>query len=236
MSEKKVYGIVGDGRMANHFCHYLRLSGVSYISWSRSQDQKVDPFAKLRSCQRVLLLIGDSAIFQFLEQNPLLRSLPLAHFSGSLVLAGVPSYHPLMSFSQKLYSLEDYRKIPFVYEQDQPTFADVFPDLPNPSFALDATKKPLYHALCVLSGNFTVLLWQKVFREFTQRLGLDSKILLPYLQKVCQNLAVDWQNALSGPLGRGDKQTIAKNLEALQGDAFEDVYRSFVRSVEKGGK
>ena len=233
MSEKKVYGIVGDGRMATHFCHYLRLSGVEYISWSRKHDAGCSPFAKLKDCHVVALLIGDGAIPEFLEQHPQLRNLRLVHFSGSLVLAGVPSYHPLMSFTHELYSLDEYQKIPFIYEQGQPSFAEVFAGLSNESFALDSAKKPLYHALCVLSGNFTVLLWQKAFREFASEFGFDAKILQPYMKRVFQNLADDWQNALSGPLARGDKKTIDKNLNALRGDAFQDVYRAFVQSRDK---
>ncbi len=236
MSEKKVYGIVGDGKMASHFCRYLDLCGVDYISWSRRADVGVRPFDKLKNCQLVCLLISDGAIGDFLEQNRELKNLRLVHFSGSLFLEGVPSYHPLMTFAKRLYSRQEYQKIPFVYEQGQPTFAQIFPKLPNESFPLQRDKKPLYHALCVLSGNFTTLLWQKVFGEFERQLGLEPKILFAYMQQIFENLQDDWKNALSGPLSRGDKSTIDANLNALQGDNFAGVYRAFVQALDKGGK
>ncbi len=236
MNKKNLYGIVGSGQMAKHFCHYLSLSDVSYVTWSRNADKGLSPFEKLQDAKVVLLLISDSAIASFLEQYPQLKKLNLVHFSGSVFLEGVPSYHPLMSFAKGLYSLQEYQKIPFIFEKGKPAFGEVFSELPNPSFALDKADKPLYHALCVLSGNFTVMLWQKVFREFAQRFSFSPKILLPYMHKICQNLSGDWEEALSGPLARGDEQTIAKNLKSLQGDAFADVYRAFVQTLEKGGK
>ncbi len=222
--------------MAKHFCHYLDLCDVSYLTWSRSVDKGLSPLEKLRDCKVVLLLISDGAISPFLERYSELKNFKLIHFSGTIFLEDVPSYHPLMSFVDELYSLEEYQKIPFIYEKGESSFGEIFPELPNESFALPSADKPLYHALCVLSGNFTVMLWQKVFREFEEKFKIDAKILLPYMHRVCQNLSGDWENALSGPLARGDEQSIAKNLSSLQKDAFQDVYRAFVRTLDKGGK
>ena len=36
--------------------------------------------------------------------------------------------------------------------------------------------------------------------------------------------------ALTGPLARGDTGTIDLNLEALEGDSYQDVYRAFLRA------
>ena len=41
---------------------------------------------------------------------------------------------------------------------------------------------------------------------------------------------------LSGPLSRGDQATLQRNLEALKGDPFEDVYRAFVSAYEQQGR
>ncbi len=227
MSKKFLYGVVGDGRMANHFCHYLRLSGLPFVRWSRRADGDADPSATFRYCRAVLLLISDGAISSFVKNNPNLHKFSLIHFSGSLVIDGVPSYHPLMSFSREVYSLEEYRAIPFISERGKPTFAEIFPDLSNQSFAINPADKPLYHALCVLSGNFTVMLWQKAFSDFEGKLGLKAELLRPYMQRIFQNLDENWKNCLTGPLARRDEITMKKNLESLNGDAYQKVYQAF---------
>ncbi len=227
MNKKHSYGIVGDGRMANHFCHYLSVSGVSFVRWSRKTGGNSDPSVLFQGCDFVLLLISDGAILPFVEKFPNLRKFKLIHFSGSLVLNGIPSYHPLMTFSHELYSLAEYQAIPFVSERGELSFSEIFPDLPNASFAINPEDKPLYHALCVLSGNFTVMLWQKAFSDFEQKLGLKADLLKPYMHRICKNLEKDWKNCLTGPLARGDEITIKKNLESLNGDVYQKVYQAF---------
>jgi predicted short-subunit dehydrogenase-like oxidoreductase (DUF2520 family) len=43
-----------------------------------------------------------------------------------------------------------------------------------------------------------------------------------------QNILLDPASALTGPLVRGDQQTLEKNLLALQEDPFQKVYESFI--------
>jgi predicted short-subunit dehydrogenase-like oxidoreductase (DUF2520 family) len=112
---------------------------------------------------------------------------------------------------------------------------EILPGLSNPSFALDPAQKTIYHALCVMSGNFTTMLWEKAFAEFDAKLGLPREALLPYLGQICGNLAegVNGKSVLTGPLVRNDLGTIAKHVQALEGDPFQDVYESFVAAYEK---
>jgi hypothetical protein len=92
---------------------------------------------------------------------------------------------------------------------------------------------PLFSfALCVLAGNFTTLLWRKLFFELDREYGIPREQALPYLESVARGLA-ETGAPLSGPLSRGDTATIARNLEALKGDPFEAVYRAFVEAYER---
>lgn len=215
--------LVGDGRLARHLAHYLTLLGLPFDQWSRRQG----PPSALRDyadrASHVLLAISDSALAAFVEDHPDLHN--CFHFSGALTIAGATSVHPLMTFSHELYPLDVYKSIPFICE------AESLPGFPNRSFALDPAMKPLYHALCVMSGNFTVLLWEKAFASFAS-LGLPREVLLPYLAQVATNLitAAPGESVLTGPLARGDSTTIDKNLAALGGDPYADVYRAFVRA------
>lgn len=223
-------GIVGDGRMATHFAHYLGLSGVPFKQWSRKANlQDVSDY--LQGSRAVFLLIKDDAIGSFVKEHPGLKKMPLIHFSGSLYLDGIPSIHPLMTFTKELYGLEKYKRIPFIYEEGGLSPRDILPELSNPVQPIDPLLKPLYHSLCVLGGNCTTLLWQKVFSDFDKKLDLDNTLLIPYMEQTFENLKHSWSEALTGPLARKDIATIDRNLQALEGDLYQNVYRSFAETV-----
>jgi 2-dehydropantoate 2-reductase len=111
-------------------------------------------------------------------------------------------------------------------------FEKLMPGLPNKSFVVEPELKTLYHTLCVLSGNFTVALWQKAFSDFQSRLGVSSEMLIPYLKQVVSNLETNPEAALTGPVARKDVSTIAKHIQQLEGDNFQEVYKSFVRAAD----
>ena len=109
------FGIVGDGRVAHHFHHYLDLLGLSACGWSRRAGAE-SPLKALASCPTVLVLIRDAEIVPFIEAWPALKEKRLVHCSGSLVTPAAEAAHPLMTFGHELYSLADYRAIPFVLD------------------------------------------------------------------------------------------------------------------------
>ncbi|MEK6705134.1 MAG: DUF2520 domain-containing protein [Bdellovibrionota bacterium] len=221
------YLIVGDGKVGRHFSEYFRLAGVRFRGWSRSVKQRecITLEAALEPCDTALLLISDSAIEQFIRQHSCLGGKKLVHFSGSLATHLALGIHPLMTFGPEVYDLPTYEDIPFVCEKAV-EFTDIFPSLKNPHFYVQPELKPLYHALCVMSGNFTTLLWQKLFTEFENRLGIPRQAAIPYLRQTAKNLEAKGLNALTGPLQRGDRGTIAKNIAALEGDPFQEIYKS----------
>ena len=222
------YGVVGRGRVATHMTRYLELEGLPVCQWHRGLS--VAPEAALSGADVVLLAIGDDALGAFLDSRPALAAKTCLHFSGSRTIAGASGFHPLMTFGPEPYELETYRGIPFVTETGGPRFEDLFPALPNPAWPIDPGQKPLYHALCVLAGNFPTLLWNKALDDFEHRLGLPRSALGPYLQRTLDNTLESGGAALTGPLARGDTGTIDLNLEALEGDSYQDVYRAFLRA------
>jgi predicted short-subunit dehydrogenase-like oxidoreductase (DUF2520 family) len=70
-------------------------------------------------------------------------------------------------------------------------------------------------------------LWSKAFDDFEERLGLPRETLQPFLHRTCGNTSAVGREALTGPFSRGDVETIARDLKALDGDGFADVYRAF---------
>ncbi|MEZ0392963.1 MAG: DUF2520 domain-containing protein [Pseudobdellovibrionaceae bacterium] len=221
------YLVIGAGRAAQNFVCYFKLLGLQFEQWNRHETtQKLK--VQLQTATHVLLLISDRAISEFHQTH--LSNYPgqTLHFSGALEVPGVISVHPLMTFTDRLFSLEDYKKIPFV-TTSQEDFSKLLPGLPNPSFYLNPEKKAYYHALCVLSGNFTTLLWQKM-NEGLRELGLPEGIQIPYMEQIFKNLKDNPGAALTGPLMRKDLQTVLANDRALSQDSSREIYRAFVHT------
>jgi 2-dehydropantoate 2-reductase len=232
MGQVPAYGIIGDGRVARHVRHYLTLLGIPVRAWSR-RNSPASPDEALDSCRTVLLLIRDDAIVPFVEHWPALRNKQLVHFSGSLVTPLAEAAHPLMTFGPELYDLGVYREIPFVLDAGRTPFAELLPGLPNPSFTIPAAERAYYHALCVMAGNFSTLLWQKLFEELETRFGIPASAAHPFARQVIANIVADARASLTGPLSRRDARTIAANLEALEHDPYQRVYAAFVRAHEQ---
>jgi len=178
----------------------------------------------------ILLLIRDDAIEPFVKTHLAESKAVKIHFSGALNTRGIYGAHPLMTFGAALYAPEKYRDIHFIIDADAPDFAALLPGLPNAHARLDPAQKAKYHALCVMAGNFSCLLWQKLFDTLQSDFDIPAAAALPYLSQQTENLIADYRTALTGPLARGDAATIACNIAALKGDEFQAVYQAFVNA------
>lgn len=235
------FAIIGGGRLARHMRHYLTLSGLPVSAWSRDGADDVNThriantLARLQAtvspASHVLLLVSDKAIPEVLQRYPFLHEKILVHCSGAQSIPGVAGAHPLMTFGHDLYTPEQYRQIPFVVDQGH-QLADLLPGLSNPHFHIRPEDKPRYHALCVMAGNFSQILWQAASERFSA-LGLPPETLHPYLQQVARNFVANPGAALTGPLSRGDQHTTHRNLKALDGDLLQPVYQAFVDLYRK---
>lgn len=231
------YALLGGGRVARHLRHYLHLEGLPTSGWARNPRSDLNshddpnPERRLRAAldgaTHVLLLVSDDAIAPLLRRYAFLHGHELVHCAGALSLPGVAGAHPLMTFGRDLYDLETYRRIPFVVESGH-HFTDLFPGLTNPHHAIAPEHKALYHALCVIAGNFPQLLWQAVGERLEDDLGIPADVLGAYLQQSLANSLADPDGALTGPLARGDTATLDRNLSALGPGGLQDLYRAFI--------
>jgi predicted short-subunit dehydrogenase-like oxidoreductase (DUF2520 family) len=225
------YLIVGSGRVARHLAEYLRLLQQPFVTWSRKHngvsDCSSDYRQKAARASHILLCLSDAALAEFAAAHPVSSDKILVHFSGALDLPGVIGAHPLMTFGDELYSLETYKNIPFILTGPW-ELSQVLPGLPNRWFRLPAEEKSYYHALCVMGGNFTTLLWKEM-RDGLRSLGLPAEVTAPYLEQILRNFLTSPDSALTGPLARKDFGTIEKNIKALQEhqDFGEKIYRAF---------
>jgi hypothetical protein len=220
--------IIGNGRIARHFGHYFDLLGVTYLQWDRKNNSGAELDQLLANSTQILLLISDRNIDQFIEENLQNTKHQLIHFSGSYNSKYAVSCHPLQTFADELYNLEDYKKIPFIAD----TKNKIFPYLPNKQYHINKNEKAYYHALCVIANNFTTLLWQKFYREMETRFNIEAHDLAPILERTFLNIKANPKNSLTGPIARGDVETISENLKALEGDKFLGVYEAFLRTTQ----
>jgi predicted short-subunit dehydrogenase-like oxidoreductase (DUF2520 family) len=230
--------LIGDGRLARHFSRYFEQLGLSYVAWSRRAEAegRSRTLAELvHPRTRALLAISDSAIMPFVTSRPELAQATRVHFSGRLVTPVAHGAHPLFSFAGTLYERGLYERIPFILDEGAPSLSELIPGIPNAEFRIEPGHRARYHALCVLAGNFTTLLWRKLFFELDWELGLPREQALPYLESIVRGLSGGGA-PLSGPLARGDRATVDANLKALAGDPFEQVYRAFVAAYELQAK
>lgn len=231
MNQSNTYGVVGKGRVAGHLIHYLRLKNQHVVQWYRGQTRTPDQ--ALAQANIILILISDDEIESFIQKNTWLKNKTVIHCSGSLVTKLAQGFHPHFNFTRQLYNQDTYEKIPFVIEKGKFKFQEVFPELSNPSYEIAKKDRPLYHALCVLSGNFPTILWQAVNKTYMKKLKLPDSFFVPYIQNCVDQFSQDPENALTGPLARGDKKTIQKNIQALKGSPMQDIYKVFVKKFPK---
>lgn len=232
------YALLGGGRLARHLRHYLHLEGLAVSGWARDPRSDLnthddpDPECRLRAtldgATQVLLLVADDAIAPLLRDYPFLHQHRLVHCAGALSLPGVAGAHPLMTFGRDLYDLDTYRSIPFMVETGH-EFSDLFPGLANPHHDIAPEQKALYHALCVMAGNLPQVLWQAVAGRLGDELSVPPTALAAYLRQSLENFLDDPEGALTGPLARGDRRTLARNRAALGPGAQRDLFEAFVR-------
>lgn len=221
--------VVGAGKFAKHLNHYLSLLEIPFSNWDRSQDPHLIHH-KISEASHILLAISDGAIVGFYRKYLEGLDKTVVHFSGALNVEGVIAAHPLMSFGPELYAPQVYPRIHFAIT-GAALLTAALPGFPNHFSLLAAENKGLYHAMCVMGGNFPVLLWKKMFSEFAQ-IGIAPEAAQIYLETVLANTLRDPESAFTGPLARKDTQTIQKNLESLEGDAFQKIYLSFVEALK----
>lgn len=159
----------------------------------------------------------------------------ICHFSGALssdVFIGAPetgasvcSFHPMLAFSDRLGSYKNLGGTFFAAEGDNKAVGaleGLFESLGNTVCLIDKSKKPLYHtAASVLSNEVVALLdlgyslLEKCGFSRSEAVKAAGSLVLGNIENVLEN---DCVNALTGPVERGDVQTVKKHLQSLEGN------------------
>lgn len=227
-TKKKPYLIIGGGRLAKHLAYYLQLLGIPFNQWKRKDRSKLEKLSS--NSNKILLAISDDSIIPVAKKFP---DKLVIHFSGALTTKFAESAHPLFTFSNNLYQLKEYQNIPFITESKRMNFKELFPELINLSYVIEQREKEHYHAWASMVGNFSSFLISE-YKKVIVDLDLPKKILEPYLYQIVKN-SINETDALTGPIIRGDQETIDKHLQIIEMD-FIPIYNSFLKCINNRRK
>ncbi|MFL2639869.1 MAG: Rossmann-like and DUF2520 domain-containing protein [Dehalococcoidia bacterium] len=157
----------------------------------------------------------------------------LNHSDSSLIIG---NFHPLQTFI-KGSTLP--KGTSFAIEANDAEFieslTELAQDLDGAAIKIPNELRPLYHLSAVLASNYLVTLlalssqmWESF--GYKSKEGLDA--LLPLVRQTIHNIDVHGvNNALTGPINRGDIGTISKHLETLRqkADSILPLYCEFAK-------
>ena len=147
------------------------------------------------------------------------------------------SLHPMMTFVAG--SAPSMEGVPFAVEGDRKAIAiarQIAKALKADIFEIKKTAKVLYHALGSLSSPMlvaTLVTAERVGRAVGLSQKQLRKIMSPILRQTLQNyLRAGAAASFSGPIKRGDVNTIRGHLEELDKvPGAADVYRALIKSA-----
>jgi predicted short-subunit dehydrogenase-like oxidoreductase (DUF2520 family) len=200
----------------------------------------------------VFICVGDRAIASVaadLARTFELGGVTLLHTSGLLTAetlapgrdagAEVASWHPLQSFPPLELGSVAWDGVPCAVEGDpgavEVGFA-VARDLGLRPWLIDPADKVRYHAAAAVAGNLTHVLVAAA-RDLLSGCGLPTAAAGHPLQPLVETalraaLTASDLDGLTGPLARGDLETVARHLASLP-PALAQAYRAVVGVAEE---
>ena len=222
--------------------HGVEVSG--YYSRTEKSAQFASEFTKtvcfktlediVNSSEILFITVNDNAVEQVWEA---LKELPvqgkiICHCSGVLsssVFSGIDqmkafgySIHPIYAINSKTTSYKEIGKAHFTIEGSTERLSQIrslLEQCGNPVTVISPADKSKYHAACVISSNLVVALAQigeRLLRECGFSKEEAKKALMPLFYDNCKAVVEKGTvEALTGPVSRGDVETLQKHLEVL---------------------
>jgi predicted short-subunit dehydrogenase-like oxidoreductase (DUF2520 family) len=228
--------VVGGGRMGRALTSALSTAGEAVRLWSRGGAGAETLARTIGGVRTVILAVPDDAIRGLAEtiaaEHVVGAGQVVLHLSGLLGRedltalarrgAAVGSLHPLQTVSDPSTAAARWRGAYAAVEGDEPAvreatrLAELLGMIP---LRLPPGSKPAYHAGAVFASNFVVVLAAiagRLARNAGVPTDLADRIYLPLLEGAVHNLrAGPPVDVLTGPVRRGDVETVRAHLEAL---------------------
>lgn len=209
-SEKAVY-FIGQGEAKK--IHELLPADITFIT---VQDDQIES-----CCQ------------QLVESSNLKEGSIVLHCSGSLsseILRAAKkrncftaSVHPMRSFAKPEISIKHYPGTFCAMEGDDKAtdiLHPIFTDIESIIYTVNRHKKGAYHAAGVFASNYLLTVCQSALfclEEAEVEKEIASKIVISLMKSTLNNLeaTLSPEKSLTGPIQRGDFNTIIKHLDSL---------------------
>ena len=227
--------VVGLGRVGRSFADFLRGRGVEVFT-CRARGFE----GKLVDADLLFLAVRDGYVSDVAREvySRGREYGAVGHFSGVLtsdVLKPFPlrfSFHPLQAFARPSPDL--WRGITVGFEGSEGAWLKVKPltDLMGVRVVrVSKEEKAAYHAAAVLVSNLIYAPLMAGERVFA-RLGLSREDFAPLVRTSFLNFLRMGRGGLTGPLVRGDLETVKRHMETLSGEELE-LYRALTDYIKK---
>ena len=187
----------------------------------------------VNAAELIFITTPDDTIASVASEIQWHRGQSVVHCSGALSTdilepakklgAQVGSFHPLQTFASVKQAIENMPGSTFAVEAEEPllnTLKNMATVLDSHWIELKATDKVVYHAAAVIACNYLVTLVKlatDLWQSFNIPQSQAAQALLPLLRGTIHNIdTVGIPQCLTGPIARGDIETIKKHLDALQ--------------------
>ncbi|MEM6927921.1 MAG: DUF2520 domain-containing protein [Myxococcota bacterium] len=228
-------GIVGPGRLGRSLQGLLKDAGYEVSLHGRdSRPQAVEV---------CLLTVPDSAVAEV--ASGLTTGPCVLHCAGSLDLDVLEphsrrgSFHPLMTFPGPEVAVPDVTDVPVALAGTSEAVVigqRLADDLGMRAFTVPGDRR-LYHAAAVIAGNLVTVLLDEA-ATVLERAGVPRatayEVLQPLALRSVSNAHQGLRRALTGPIARDDRETLAAHREALaaQHPAALPVYDAVVERAK----
>lgn len=152
----------------------------------------------------------------------------------------VASAHPAHSFASPVRSLSTFESTVCTLEGDTPAIESInalFRAIGGQTTTIKTETKPLYHAATVMASNYLIALLN-ASETLLEKAGIEAAlacaILSPLMRQSLENGLNDGPaNALTGPIARGDINTLQAHLKAIEKSApdLERIYATMGRQT-----
>ena len=206
--------VVGRGRLGTALTRGLRDSGVD-VSGPLGRDADLDSF------DAVVLCVPDAAIAAAAARVPA-RTL-VGHCAGACTLAPLAphegfSLHPLMTFTAQ-DGRERFAGAGAAIAGSTPRARELATALAKAlgmrPFEVADEDRAAYHAAASIASNFLVTL-EAAAERVGAGTGLERELLAPLVLATVENWSrLGPEQALTGPIARGDRQTVVRQRDQL---------------------
>ena len=201
--------VVGAGRMGSALAPALRAAGLEVTG----------PLRRGERCPRdvdcVLLCVPDAEIGQLARDVP--PGPLVGHVSGATTLAPLApheafSVHPLMTVPAAFEGAG--AAIAGSSDHALDTARALAEALGMRPFEIADEDRAAYHAAASMASNYLVAL-EDAAERLLATTGASRELLVPLVRATVENWARDGADALTGPIARGDDETVAHQRAAV---------------------